>query len=144
MSGKAFTPSPVCGEPLIFTGCAMKSPKANPARTKGTTVPDNAPPLEFIEHKGELLICDLWQNRTDIVHDMRVVNTYANSHSAKTPEKCLHEADRTKKKMYLEACLQQRIHFYPFFASVNELLGVEAEATLKMIASRLATKWRKH
>ena len=44
--------------------------------------------------------------------------------------------------MYLEACLQQRQHFSPFLASVDGLLEVEAMATLKRIASRLATKWR--
>ena len=43
--------------------------------------------------------------------------------------------------MYLEACLQQRRHFSPFVASVDGLLGVEATAYLKRIASRLATKW---
>ena len=44
--------------------------------------------------------------------------------------------------MYLEACLQQRRHFSPFVASVDGLLGVEATATLKRIASLLTTKWR--
>ena len=39
--------------------------------------------------------------------------------------------------MYLEACLQQRRHFSPFVASVDGLMGVEAMATLKRIASRL-------
>ena len=43
--------------------------------------------------------------------------------------------------MYLEACLQQRQHFSPFVASVDGLLGMETTATLKRIASRLATKW---
>ena len=43
--------------------------------------------------------------------------------------------------MYLEACLQQCRHFSPFVASVDGMLGVEATATLKRIASRLATKW---
>ena len=42
--------------------------------------------------------------------------------------------------MYLEAFLQQHRHFSPFVASVEGLLGVEATATLKRIASRLATK----
>ena len=42
----------------------------------------------------------------------------------------------------MEACLQKRRHFYPFFASVDGLLGVEAMDTLKMVASRLATKWK--
>ena len=46
------------------------------------------------------------------------------------------------KKMYLEACLQQRQHFYPLVAFFDGLLGVEAAATLKRIASRLAKKWR--
>ena len=44
--------------------------------------------------------------------------------------------------MHLEACLQQRRHFSPFVASLDGLLGVEATATLKMLASCLATKWR--
>ena len=79
---------------------------------------------------------------TDSVHDMRVVNTDTKSHMAKTPEKCLQEAERGKKRMYLEACLQQRRHFSPFVASVYGLMGVEATANLKKLASILATKWK--
>ena len=44
--------------------------------------------------------------------------------------------------MYLEAFLQQRPHFSPFFASLDGLLGVEATATLKRLASSLATMWK--
>ena len=73
---------------------------------------------------------------------MRIMNTDAKSHSTKTLEKCFQEAEQAKKKMYLEACLQQRRHFSPFVASVDGILGVEALATMKRIASRLATKWR--
>ena len=73
---------------------------------------------------------------------MRVVNTDAKSYWESTPEKCLEEAKKGKKKMYLEAYLQQRRHFSPFVASVDGLLGVEATATLKRIASRLASKWK--
>ena len=72
---------------------------------------------------------------------MHVVNTDALSYLIKAPEKCLLEAENGKKKMYLEACLQQRQHVSPFVASVGGLLGVEATATLKRIASCLATKW---
>ena len=73
---------------------------------------------------------------------MRVVNTDALTYQSKAPEKCLHEAEKGKKKMYLEACLHQRQHFSPVVASVDELLVVEATANLKRIASRLATKWK--
>ena len=72
---------------------------------------------------------------------MRVVNADAKSHLAKTPEECLQEAEREKKKVYLEACLQQRQHLSPFVFSFYGLLGVESTATLKRIASRLATNW---
>ena len=73
---------------------------------------------------------------------MRDVNTDAPTHQKKDPEKSLHEAERGKNKMYLEACLQQRRHLSTFVASVDRLLGVEATATLKRIASRLVTKWK--
>ena len=72
---------------------------------------------------------------------MRVVNTDALTYQLKAPEKCLHEAEKGKKKMYLEACLQQRRQFSPFVTLVDGLQGVEATDTLKRIASRLATKW---
>ena len=72
---------------------------------------------------------------------MRVVNTDAKTNTVKTMDDCLQEAERGKKWMYLEACLQQRRHFSPFVASLDGLLGVEATATLKRLASCLSTKW---
>ena len=54
-----------------------------------------------MEQKGDLLLRDLWQNGTDSVHDMRFVNTDAKSYCEKSPEKCLEEAKKSKKKMYL-------------------------------------------
>ena len=86
----------------------MKRMKVAPARENGDSIQTTVQPLEFIEQKGDLLIQDLWQQGTDSVHDTRVVNTDAPTHQKKDPEKCLHEAERGKKKMYLEACLQQR------------------------------------
>ena len=73
---------------------------------------------------------------------MRVVNTDANSHWAKIPEKCLQDTERAKKNMYLDSYPQYCQHFLPFIVSINGLLGVEATATLKSIASRLTKKWR--
>ena len=95
-----------------------------------------------VPQKGDLLIRDLWANGTYSVHDMRVVNTDAKSYCERSPERCLEEAERGKKKMYLEACLQQRRHFSPFIASVDGLLGVETTANLNRIASRLKSKWK--
>ena len=121
----------------------MSRTKPKPAGYKLTTPSDattEAP--EVTEQKGDLLIRDLWQQRTDSVPDMHVVNTDALSYVRRSPEKFLHESERGKKKRYLEACLQRHRYFSPFVASVGGLLGVEATATLKRIGSCLATKWR--
>ena len=111
------------------------STKTNPTREMPA-----AP--KVTEQKGNLLIRDIWQQWTDSFHIMRVMNADTLLYLKKSPEKCLHEAEKRKKNMYLEACLQQRQHLSPFVASVDGLLGVEATATLKRIASLLATKWR--
>ena len=47
---------------------------------------------------------------------------------------------KVEEKQYPVACIKQRRHFTPFVISVELLLGVEAEATLKRIASHLAMK----
>ena len=143
LASKAFTPSHVRKNPLIYSGRAVRRTKPMPAgSTKPNPTSETPAALEVTEHKGDLLIRDLWQQGTDSVHDMHVVNTDALTYLKKAPEKCLHEAEKGKKNMSLEACLQQRWHFYPFVDLVDGLLGVEATATLKRIASRLATKWR--
>ena len=117
--------------------------KANTDGTIGSTYQDNAPPTEATEQKGDLLIRNLWQNGPNSVNDMCVVNTDANSHSVKTPKKCLQEAERGKKRMYLVVCLQQRREFSPSVALMDGLLGAEATETLKRTSSGLDTKWWK-
>ena len=84
----------------------------------------------------------IWIQGTDRIQYMRVVNTDAVSYQSKTPEKCLDTTDCKKKRKYRNACLNERRHFTPFVASLDGLLGVEAEATLKRVASRLTQKWQ--
>ena len=119
----------------------MKRTKAQTAGPRDSTTPGDTLP-EATEQKGDLLIRYLWANGTDSVHDMRVMNTDAKSYWERSPERFLEEAERGKKKMYLEACLQQRRHFSYFVASIDGLIGVEATATLKKIASRLTSNWK--
>ena len=121
----------------------MKKTKATPAGYSGNNNQAGAPPPGVTEQKGNLLINDLWQNGTDIINDMRVMNTDSKSHLGKQPEKCLHEVGRVNKRMYLEAYLQQCRHFYPFVTLVDGLMCVEATSTLKRIVSSLATKFHK-
>ena len=60
LAGKAFTPSHVCNYPLLFAGCAVKSPKATLAGAGGSTDRDGAPPPEATDQKEDLLIRDPW------------------------------------------------------------------------------------
>ena len=92
MVGKAFTPSHVRNNPLVYSGRVVKRTKATPAGDSGNKDHALVPPLEVTEQKGDLLICDLWHNGRDSVHDMRAVNTDDQSHSTKDPERCLQEA----------------------------------------------------
>ena len=59
LSGKAFTPNHMRDDLLIFAGCAVKRPKASPARSKATKATSATRPLEATEQKGDLLIRDL-------------------------------------------------------------------------------------
>ena len=100
LASRAFTPTHVRNDPLIYQGCAVTRKKAQPAGPGGSTAPGTSPPGES-EQTGDLLIRDLCKNGTDSIHGMRVVNTDAKSYWGRSPEKCLEEAERGKKKMYL-------------------------------------------
>ena len=58
--GKAFTPSHVRNNPLIYSGRSVKRMKYTPAEASGTTDQAGAPPPEVTEQKSDLLIRDLW------------------------------------------------------------------------------------
>ena len=73
---------------------------------------------------------------------MRVTNTDAASNVTNTQEKRLDIKDQDKRRKYLDTCLHQWHYFPPFF-SEDSLICTKAEAILKRLTSRLATKWRK-
>ena len=85
LSCKASTPSHVRDDPLIYSGCAMKSPKTAPYGANRNISPSVAQPPEVTEQKGDLLIRHLWQQGTESVHDMCFVNTDAPTHQKKDP-----------------------------------------------------------
>ena len=75
------------------------------------------------KEKRDLLIWDLWNQWTDSIHNMRVVNTDAVYYQSKTPEKCLETTEQEKKRKYLNACLSKRRNFTPFVALLDGLLS---------------------
>ena len=64
--GKAFPPSLVRNNHLIYSGRAVKRTKAMSSGSNGNSEHPAAP--EVTEQKGNLLIRDLWKQGTDSVH----------------------------------------------------------------------------
>ena len=77
LAGKSFTPSYVRDNSLIYSSRAVKRKKATPAGASGKNYQAGAPPPEVTEQKSDLLICDLWQNGKESVHNMHIVSTNA-------------------------------------------------------------------
>ena len=86
-------------DPKFCTGHAVSGGKAK-AKIKGK----GTLPSEKGGEKGDILIQDLWTKETDVIHDMRVMNTDAVSYQSKTPKKFLETSERDINKKYLHAC----------------------------------------
>ena len=72
--------------------------------------------------------------------DIRIVNLDAGSYLRMTPEKALAKAEKEKKDLYLQACLERRSTFTPMVYSADGIPGVEALAAQKRLAALLSYK----
>ena len=77
---------------------------------------------------------------TNSVHDMHVVNTDAVSHQTRTPEKSWRPLRWRIRRLTYTLVLTSVDTSLPFSTQWTAFWGVEAEATLKRIASRLTKK----
>ena len=59
LAGKAFTPSHVRNDPLIYSGCAVKRTKATPSGSNKNKTSEHPAAPEVTEQKGDLIIWDL-------------------------------------------------------------------------------------
>ena len=60
LEGKAFTPSYMRDDSLIYSGRAVKRKKATPVGDSRNNDQAGAPPPEVTDQKGDMLIRDLW------------------------------------------------------------------------------------
>ena len=126
---KAYNPSSIRDEP-----------RTNPfhegeQNDSAVSSPDN--------YRADILIRGLWRRGTDGLIDIKIVNTDSKTHINRTPEAVLKSSEASKKRKHLRHCLLQRRDFTPFVASTDGLLGKEATALIKRLASLLAIKWEK-
>ena len=60
-----------------------------------------------------------------------------------TPEKALAKAEKEKKDLYLQACLEHRSTFTPMVYSADRIPGAEALAAQKRSATLLSYKLKR-
>ena len=72
--------------------------------------------------------------------NIRIFNLDAGSYLHMTPEKALAKAEKEKKDLYLQACLEHRRTFTPMVYSANGMPRAEALAAQKMLAALLSYK----
>ena len=80
----------------------------------------------------------------DVIIDVRVTDTNANSYRSQDPHKVLAMQERErKKKKYLQSSLKQRMYLTPFVISTDGLIRREAGGLLKRLSLQLAGKWER-
>ena len=72
--------------------------------------------------------------------NIRIVNLDAGSYLRMTPEEALAKAEKEKKELYLQACLERRRNFTPMVYSAEIIPGAEAISSHKMLATLISYK----
>ena len=75
--------------------------------------------------------------------DIRIVNLDAGSYLRTTPEKALETAEKEKKDLYLQACMEHRMTFTPMVYSADGIPGAEDLAAQKRLAALLSYKLKR-
>ena len=75
--------------------------------------------------------------------DIRIFNLDPGSYLRMKPGKAIAKAEKEKKDLYLQACLEIRRTFTPMFYSADGIPGVEALAAQKRLAALLSYKLKR-
>jgi hypothetical protein len=130
LCGQALTPSTVTDEPLI------QSSRDTPVAGTTRTVPSP-------ELRGDLAVHGFWAKGQTAIFDVRITDTDQPTNRKTDPSKVLLRHEKEKKNKYGDLCIARRRTFTPLVFSVDGLLGKEATAASKRLASSLASKWKR-
>ena len=95
------------------------------------------------ELRADVSAHGFWKRGTTVMFDIRIVNLDAGSYLRMTPEKALAKAEKEKKDLYLQACLDHRITFTPTVYYVEVIPIAEALAAQKRLAALLRYKMKR-
>jgi hypothetical protein len=130
LCGQALTPSTVSDEPLILSSQNVPVP--------GTNRTEPSPDI-----RGDLAVHGFWTSGQTAIFDVRITDTDQPSNRNTDPTKVLLRHEKEKKDKYGAHCIARRRTFTPLVFSVDGLLGKEAKAASKRLASTLAGKWKR-
>ena len=65
------------------------------------------------ESRADVSAHGFWNQGTTAMFDIKIVNLDAGSYLRMTPEKALAKAEKEKKDLYLQACLDRRRNYTP-------------------------------
>ena len=91
--------------------------------------------------RGDIGVHGFWVKGKGTIFDVRVTNTDQPSQRGTAPDKVLARHEREKKDKYGEVCMERQRTFTPLVFSVDGMMGKEAQAAVKRLASLLARKW---
>ena len=85
----------------------------------------------------------VWQPQADVLFDIHVIDTDAQSHAHHSVNAVLAMALKEKKRKYTQAAQACHASFSPFVLTVNSLMAREACFVMQWIDRALSTKWSK-
>ena len=88
---------------------------------------------------ADLSVRGVWMPQSEVLFDVRIINTDARSYCNRSPSEVLLTAEVEKKKYNL-ACTERRAQFTPLCVSVDGMMGKEASVFVKRLSGRLSTK----
>ena len=90
------------------------------------------------ESREDISAHGFWKRGTTVMFDIQNFNLDAGSYLRMTPEKALTKAEKEKKDLYLQACLELRRTFTIMVYSAGGIPGVEDLATQNRLAALLS------
>ena len=95
------------------------------------------------ESRADVSAHSFWKRGTTAMFDIRTVNLDVGSCLCMTREKALAKAEKEKKDLYLQACLDCRRIFTPMVYSVDGITGAESLVAQKILAALLRYKLKR-
>ena len=77
---------------------------------------------------ADLGVRGLWAAQTEVLFDIRVMDTDTQSYTSRTVDSVLLPAEYEKKKKYLDAFEARHASFTPFVTSIDGVLAREANS----------------